>query len=244
VSYKKPTLQEVVAEVHLGDGVLTPPQFFEIVPALKTAGFGDVEMTGGDVVEVDVEAKSLHRRAQQRVRCWNEDRTKLVQLGQDLLVANLVGEYPGWTAFMAVFNAALESLTTVINPALDVRSLALTTIDMFEVPAEGFRFSDYLNVDGPYLPSWYADEEVPLDITLGKGFIAENGSNRQLRVRVRKRGDEDVMQVHMRAVFHNTVGQGDDDLRELLASFHVESNTMFEGLITDLVRNEVMGGAE
>lgn len=235
--YKKPTLTETYAELHLAPDTLTESRFFEVVPKLKELGFSEVEFaTVG--LSLDIKQGRPSPRQVQRVRCWKPGRTELVQVGEDLLICNLTGQYPGWDAFVTLFHISLGALRAGLGTP-DIQSLNLTTIDTFQVPKEGFTLGEYLAVGGRILSNWYEGCRQSLDLDMGHGLLESDGQNRQ--VHVSARAVDDPVQVTIRAQFHDKV-QRLGDLEALLSQLHAESNQTFEDLITDRLRNEVMGG--
>lgn len=234
MGYKNPTLTESLAELHLVPETLTEAHFFEVVPKLKDAGFTEVEFSmGGLRIE-----RGTFPREMQRVRCWKPGRNELVQVGEDLLIVNLTGEYPGWDAFVQLFNTGLSALEAGLGE-FQIRSLNFQTIDRFEVAREGFSVSDYLDVGGRVIPKWYADCSESLDLNIGRGLLEPDGRNRQIQVAVK--AATDPVKVLLQAHFHDLVQEG-VDLQEMLVRIHRESTDTFESLITDRLRNEVMGG--
>jgi uncharacterized protein (TIGR04255 family) len=237
VAYKKPTLTETYAEIHLPQGVLTEARYFDVVPRLKALGFTEIEFaTTG--ISLQVRQGRPFPREQQRVRCWKPDRTQLVQVGEDLLIVNLTGDYPGWDAFMALFDQSIRAVKSGLGD-FQVESLNLATLDTLKVSKEGFSARKYLNVEGMIVPKWYGETSESFDIDLGRGLLDINGHNRQVHVNVR--AAEDPVTVSIRCEFHDKV-RGTSDLTVLLIKLHDESNAIFEALITDHVRNVVMGG--
>jgi len=162
----------------------------------------------------------------------------LVQVGEDLLAVNLTGEYPGWDAFLRLFNTGRRALEAGLGE-FQLRSLNFATIDRFEVAREGFSVSDYLDVGGRVMPKWYADCSESLDLSIGRGLLEPDGRNRQVQVKVQ--AATDPVKVMLQARFHDLVQEG-EDLQKMLARLHKESTDTFESLITDRLRNEVMGG--
>jgi uncharacterized protein (TIGR04255 family) len=237
VAYKKPTLTETYAEIHLPQGVLTESRFFDVVPKLKALGFTEVEFTTAGF-SLQIRQGQPIPREQQRVRCWRPGRTELVQVGEDLLVVNLTGAYPGWDAFVSLFGQSVGALKSGLGD-FQVESLNLATIDTFKVAKEGFTARKYLDVGGLIVPKWYSEATESFDVDLGKGLLGVDGHNRQVHVNVR--AAEDPVTVLIRCEFHDKV-QGTGDLNALLARLHDESNATFEALITDHVRSVVMGG--
>lgn len=237
MAYKSPTLIETYAELHLRPGTLSESRFFELVPELKKLGFDDVEFATVGVT-VDIKQGRPSPREMQRVRCWKPGRTQLVQVGEDLVVVNLTGPYPGWDAFVGLFGEARRAITQGLGTS-ELTSLVLGAIDSFEVPKGQFFISEYLRVGGTVIPTWYEDCGESLDLTLGRGVLEVDGRNRQIFVSVRAASDP--VRFGFRTQFHDLVQPG-SDINALLFRLHDESNATFEALITDHMRYKIMGG--
>jgi len=228
--YKKPVLIEIFAECFLASGTLPGPRFFDIVPALKTRGFTNIEFVG-NVQMTPEEGPSM----QPRVRCWSADKKQLIQIAEDLVIVNLVGEYPGWKPFTDLFELAIRE---VARAETAIKILNLNTIDRFVVPAESYALERYVNCSGEIVPTWYRGSKEPLDITLGHGVVREEGWNRQVNVKVRRR---DGISIEFRVTLQRTIGtQG--HWRDTLQELHNDANRIFETLITDATRKDIMGG--
>jgi uncharacterized protein (TIGR04255 family) len=212
---------------------LPAQRLFDVVPVIRAQGFGNPELV---VALATPASESATEAFSPRLRFWNADRTRLVQLSEDLVVVNLVGTYPGWNAFQGAFETTMQSLPSDVVGA--VESLALNTIDRIDVPAEGYQFGRYLNCDGRFLPHWYENSTEASDITFGRGLLHDDLFNRQINIRVRRMQKDFTIQI--RSVFSNMLRQ--QSKSELLEQLHNESNKVFEALITDATRIEVMGG--
>jgi len=243
LAYKNPTLDEVYAELFCDLNSLRAEDFFSVVPRLAAVGFSDVEFadTGIELlgVPLDAEGQVIPKR-RHRVRCWLPDHSGLAQVAEDLLAVNLVGEYPGWDRFRELFSLLLASGREGL-PDASFSSLSLTTIDRFKVPRSGdFRFGEYIQCGGRFIPEWYKDAREGLDVNLGLGFLATDHFNRKVSVRLRLEEEEAAFQ--LRAEFHNQLAGKDPE--EVLEDLHRDSNATFEAIITDRVRMEVMGGVK
>ncbi len=217
---------------------MTEALFFDVVPKLKELGFTEVEFaTGGLKLDLTPGRPGMPRETQ-RIRSWRPGRRELAQVAEDLFVVNLTGDYPGWGGFTRLFNECLGALRAGLG-ALHVQSLNLITIDRFQVPKEGFQVSEYLDVGGRVIPKWYADCRESFDLNIGRGLLEVDGRNRQVQVSVRAAADP--VTVAFQAGFHDAVREG-SDLQAMLEDLHREAYDTFESLITDRVRNEIMGG--
>jgi uncharacterized protein (TIGR04255 family) len=238
LGYKNPTLVEIYSEIYLEPGSLTEGRFFDVVPKLKDAGFSEIEMTTAGLT-LDIQpGQGFRPKEKPRVRCWKPGKRELAQVGEDLLVINLTGDYPGWNAFLQLFTQVCDAVRKGLG-SVPAGSLSLRTMDRFTVPKDGFLVSDYLQVGGPLVPSWYKNSRESMDITVGKGFLPHDGRNRVIGVAVRTIADP--VTIEMQAAFHNTVS-ANNDLKDLLETLHSESNDTFESLITDRTRKAIMGG--
>jgi uncharacterized protein (TIGR04255 family) len=239
-SYNKPLLIEIYSEVHLEPAFLTPPRFFEIVPGLKSLGFIEVEFGQVGTIQIDGAVGRVEQSTAPRIRCWKSDKTKLVQLAEDMIAVNLVGPYPGWKDFRALFTS-VHDLAGAALGTLPVVSLSLTTVDELVRPRDGFRVGTFFNCGGPRIPTWYKDVSHAFDITMGIGRLKEDGFNRQIRFSGRPSGESFTVRVN--CVFHDKVAEPSQTLL-LLETLHQESVDSFESIITDRTRGEVMGGAK
>jgi len=222
-----------------------PSELFAFVPKLGELGFRDLEMSGspplsGTLSETGVKLVS---DTSFRVRCWTEDRRRLVQITPDRLIVNNVvtegTDYPGWLSFRKDFELALATYEDHVGQ-LGVEVLELGTIDEISQPAETFRLGSILNCGGQRIPGWYADCKIACDMSLGMGFLKVDRTNDHYKVRVRPAsGDQMLTRIESHFVLALEAGA---DSRIHLDDLHAKSNRHFEELITDYTREEVMGG--
>lgn len=241
MGYRQPILIEIFAELHLAGGKLAPAGYFDLVPALKTEGLAEVELGQIETLSVNPGSRqaAMVMGMSPMVRCWSKDRAKLVQLRPDLVVVNQVGQYLGWTAFEGLFGRVRAILDNRLG-ALEVASLSLNTIDSMAVPRVGFTLGKYLHCGGDFVPRWYADASTSVDITLGRGLLRDDRSNRQILIAARV--DATRAQVQINSVFHDALANG-ESVESLLGRLHEESTRTFEGIITDATRARMGGKA-
>lgn len=232
MNYKNPTLNEILSKIYLEKNNLTTDKFFELVPNIKKSGLTRIEFLPS--------MEPLEQVILPQIRCWNDDKTLLVQLLPDTLIVNQIGGYLGWDKFKEFFNKYHNLLKEVLSGQVRYRSLSLTTIDKFAAPKQNFYLGKYLNCGGNKIPEWYRDAKEALDITLGRGFLEEDNVNRQIEVKVRKQ--QDSFLINISSVFHNKIIGNDKQIDQILDKLHVESNESFESIVTDITRNEIMGG--
>ena len=243
MSYNRPIIVEIYADLFLQAGTLPFARFFDLVPQLQHHGFSNLESTDSVLLDMNAAGDRPGASRVQRVRCWSADRTKLIQLAPDNLTMNLVspdGSYPGWQAFVGdVFTPAMEALRTSL-PSWCAESIALNALDRTAIsPLDSFRLGDYLNCGGPRIPAVLADTRTAFDYDIGRGLLPLDGRNRQVHINGHVTADAYVIQMH--SVLHDTVGET-GNIGVVLDRLHEESVEWFESLITDRMRHEVMQG--
>jgi uncharacterized protein (TIGR04255 family) len=148
------------------------------------------------------------------------------------------GTYPGWESFVSdVVRPTCEILRQTASRARPT-SLALNTLDRFEIPGE-LPLGEFLNCGGPRIPAILADTRQAFDYDIGRGLLHQGGQNRQLHISGRPGASAYMVNIH--GVFHEVIAEGGDILRKL-EQLHDDANMVFESLITDRTRNEVMKG--
>ncbi len=125
-----------------------------------------------------------------------------------------------------------------IKSAFQVTRLDLTAIDKWKVASEGFTIGKYLNCGGPFIPRWYSDVSVSSDISLGQGHHRIDGFNKKVNAKV----VTSVDQVEFTLNTSFGVTRPERPFDELIEDLHRQSVDCFEGMITDLVRDGIMGG--
>ncbi len=243
MNYKKPILTEILIKLVFEKGSLRESEIFDIVPKAKASGLTLVEigqgMEIGQPIKNDEPKEGLKEGfIVPKIRCWNPEKTLLLQLMPDTIIANQVGEYLGWDELKKFFHTNLDFAKDAIQNT-NYKSVLLQTIDNFSVNREGFSLGQYLNCGGNKVPAWYQNSNESADITLGRGFLEEDMKNRQIRIGIRKQ--KESFSVRIDSIFHNKLNTK-RDLNEVLEELHIESNESFESVITDKVRNEIMGG--
>lgn len=240
VSYHSPIIIEIYAELSLQPGSLPFERFFDLVPKLRSFGFPVVER--GEIPEDDP-SSAVGSRAEM-IRCWSEDRLRLVQIAQDTIVMNLVspdGSYPGWRTFIdSLVTPALSVISSAV-PECQPQSVSLSTIDRADIDrTPSFTLGDYLNCGGPRIPSILADTTIAFAYDAGQGVLAIDGFNRQLHISGGPARDAFIIHIH--TVFQVRAGAVAEVI-PTLEKLHSESNESFESLITERMRTEVMKGS-
>jgi uncharacterized protein (TIGR04255 family) len=233
-SYQRPILVEIVAQMRFGAPGISGAQIVDAAAFLRAKGFESADLEVQAEPPLGGEGPGLAST----LRLWSADRTRLVQFRPSACIANIIGEYPGWTPFTRHLAESLKALEAAGLKKLP-DSVSLATIDRFQVPANRFRLGDYLAATGKWIPTSYAEVAEASDITLGRGLLPVDGKNRVVKVAVR-RASEGEAQVTLECVLIDRLeGARPESVYDRL---HDEALALFEELITDKTRTEVMGG--
>jgi hypothetical protein len=233
--YKNPTLTEIYAEFHFEAGLLPDKALITLGHELATRGLDEQEFTQSLVKS---EEPGKDATILPRIRCWDRDRTKLIQLSQNLVIVNLIGEYPGWSKFKEHAAIARDAIKKALKQSPSIKRIDFVAIDKWKVESATFSMARYFQCGGSFIPGWYSDVTVSSDISLGQGFHNRDGYNQNIKVAVRVSQNSADIQI----VTTLGVTRSIEDPESVLDQLHSEAVHIFEGLITDTVRNEVMGG--
>lgn len=237
MKYSKPALIEIFSEIYLEENSLNQSQVFDIVPLLKKLKLQEIEIVPLPVMlplnanQIPIELISPNL---QRVRCWSHNKDKLVQLSNDFIVVNQVGEYLGWHNFLELFK---ETISLIDNELVNIqiKSITLNTMDRMIIPTEDYTFGKYINCNGTIVPKWFEKTSCNVDITLGKGIVDQDGMNRQIGITVRGLPSNVEKEIFIRSVFHEGI-KTRNELLDVLEKLHIESSASFEQLITNATR--------
>lgn len=91
-------------------------------------------------------------RRSPRMRFYSEDGTRLVQVGERLLVINVLKPYPHWDMFKQIVFDALAKWNDAVDEPQHLQLITLRYIDRFEQSADGFRLGEWINCGDEYFP--------------------------------------------------------------------------------------------
>jgi uncharacterized protein (TIGR04255 family) len=240
MDYRNPTLTEILVELHLVEGALPEKNFMMLVSELASYGLNNLEFAQALTVIHQDNEQEPEPKIVPRIRCWDQERVRLVQISPDVVVVNVIGEYPGWGKFNEHVRTACEAIAKALKSDFQPARVELTTIDKWKADLAGFTIGQYLNCGGPVIPEWYSEVGVSSDISLGQGFYNKDGFNK--RVKITARPTDDNVEFQLVITFGKTNQQ--KDLNTLMESLHSDSVQCFEGIITNKIREEVMGGSQ
>jgi len=227
---------EIVADLYLEPGSLPEKSLMAIARELAEHDLDDLEFAQGVVVESQDQA--LVPKIVPRIRCWDSERIRLVQLSPDAVSVNLIGEYPGWEKFREHIRISRASIESALKRDLQLIRVELQTIDKWKVDSAGFTIGQHLNCGGTFIPQWYSSVSVSSDINLGQGFHNKDGFNKKVNVQVRTSEADAQFQI----VIVLGVSAQERDFNTMMEQLHSESVQFFEEIITDRVRDKIMGG--
>jgi uncharacterized protein (TIGR04255 family) len=190
----------------------------------------------GEVVEVGLMTGNggvfPSAQQQQRMRFFNSDRTKLAQVGPDLVTANVLKPYPHWSDFQPFIMKALRAYRSAGRPKSLAR-LALRYIDRIELPESASSLGSWLEAG--------SSDFVP-------GFLRDAGPGAFSRVSKQTGSSIESITVALDsspvlALIMDTElvllfpPEGEDELVAVLDSLHERINEIFEGSITQHTRD-------
>jgi len=116
----------------------------------------------------------------ERLQFFSEDRSRLVQVGPNLLAVNQLQGYPGWDGFREVVLNRLDDYSAEAHPT-GLQSVAIRYIDRVVIPGNGINLPEYFRAL-PWMPDGagdsltgffqtvdlaYSDPEMRLKISFG-----------------------------------------------------------------------------
>ena len=93
-----------------------------------------------------------------RMRFFSSDRARLAQVGENVLVANVLRPYPHWEVFKPFILQTFRAYVAAASP-VRVERLTLRYIDRIELPDEASVLGDWVATTSPYLPTYLADAQ-------------------------------------------------------------------------------------
>lgn len=184
--YKNPSIVEALCEVAFRPRSRWDMTVFGRFYDLVRDSYPNRE--AGEAVETDVGKVQGGIRQQvrhsPRMRFFSSDRNRVLQVGPNLLVANVLRPYPGWASFKPDIIHALSAYYESADPD-QIEHLTLRYIDRLEIPRRDFHQLDkWIACDGSTFPRRLASTDQGLafrletvdtpfrrlDIALGLGF--------------------------------------------------------------------------
>jgi len=162
-NYANPPVVEALCDIRFAPG----QEWDWTIPGLLYAelqgDFPQKEQTEAIAVRVE-QGLAPQQVPSRRLRFFNEERTTLIQVGEDTLVVNCLRPYIGWHNFRPMIASALEKYRSIAKPA-GVASCSLRYINKIEFAERTVVIEDYLNTY-PQMPANLPDHVVGWSLTL------------------------------------------------------------------------------
>jgi len=118
--------------------------------------------------------------------------------------------------------------------------VSLSYIDKIDdIDDKDFTLGKYINCNNDILPRILNDSKEASDCIIGRGN-ANIENNRQIKLALRI-NEKRLYNIRLETVFLVLIHEN-TDLNEILKELHFQGNELFEKIITDYVRQEIMGG--
>ncbi len=155
--YEEDSIVEALCEFSFAAGCAWDPTVFGRFREAIT----DAELPvreAGEIVEFALEPAEggLRARRQARMRFFNQDRTRLAQVGEDLLVANVLRPYPHWEVFRPFILRTLAAYTEAANPEA-IEKITLRYIDRITLPEADTVLGNWIQTKSAYVPGFLED---------------------------------------------------------------------------------------
>jgi len=180
----------------------------------------------------DAQSMSQKVRREPRMRFFRGDRTRLAQVGENLLAANVLSPYPHWNEFRTFILQALEAYKQAALPAAIQRAM-LRYIDRIEPEPGPVRLGDWLATDSPYVPAFLSDAQAPAQSRVQKQ-VESGVETVSVQLQVEQGGkafimlDTEVVRVEM--------GLEPDAVAVELDALHARIIEVFESTISERTR--------
>lgn len=122
------------------------------------------------------EAIQQHIEMSQRIQFHSRDETRLIQLGPDLLVINVLPPYPRWEKFRELILSTLDKYKAVAKPQ-GFKRVGLRYINKINIEKETIKLEDYFEIY-PHIPQELPQVHGPFHIRVE--FPFENNRDRLL----------------------------------------------------------------
>ncbi len=158
--YAEPSIIEALCEF-----VFTPGEPSDFTIFGRFEGYLAGRLPNRDQIEVmAINVRNLGGSIEQamvrepRMRFFDEGRTRLAQVGTNLLSANVLPPYPHWGQFRSFILECLNAYVQAAKPSR-IERMTLRYIDRLNPPAAPgkFRLGDWLQAGSAYIPSFLDD---------------------------------------------------------------------------------------
>lgn len=237
--YRKPPVVEALCELYFHGSRWDETLFGRFFDRVQAFGFTRHEPVrhheAEGVAEPDGEMSPRLRRGEPRMRFSNEARSRLIQLGRDLVVVNQLRPYPHFADWEPVVHDAARTYQELAQPK-GLRRIGLRYINQVTLPGARVQLQDHFTV-GPRIPPAWNDEHgafmvrvethtpsgMKLILTFGSAPAEDPGFSGFL--------------LDLYAIVELRTPRGVDALGPALAEAHDSIEAVFEGSITQELRD-------
>jgi uncharacterized protein (TIGR04255 family) len=187
-----------------------------------------------------ITALGLNNEPTPRIRCWNRDGKRLVQISEDILVINQTKGYLRFSEVRKLFLKSLNLLVNIIGKN-KISSISFNTIDLFKVTKKEFNLGRYINCDGSIITKSLSEKKCPLDLYCADGFIPNDYLPRyEHSINLIARENAENVNVRMQVGFEKAL-EDSSQIEKSIDELEDMSYHFFENVITDDYRS-LMGG--
>ncbi len=236
MAYKNPILNEIYYEFFFEKGISLNEQF-DIANFLKNDGFEKMEHS--PVIENYDSDGSIPIR----IRLWRNNKRELFQIFSNRIAFNYIpfnvdgGKYEGWQSFLSKCLDIQNKFKSICN--ISGKQISLCYIDKREISDDSFKLGKYINCNSRYVPEFFEDACLDSDLIIGNGRL-DKDNNMQLRIGFNNISSNKYI-LHINTLF-NSLDSFKSDIESALNGLHGKCVGLFEEIITDHMRNIVMGG--
>ncbi len=168
-----------------------------------------------------------------RVRFFSSDRTRLAQVGTNLLSANVLPPYPHWPEFRSFILECLRAYIEAARPS-KIDRMTLRYIDRLSPDGQGdFRLGDWVEAGSTYVPRFLVDSSTTATSRVQKSV---GGGTEVVSVVLQADDEGRPFVVLDTELVTNDVSLDPEVVGERLDVLHRRVTEVFEACITDKTR--------
>ncbi len=224
MSYNKPILNEIYLEVYYKNKMTISEMINKTI--LFNKNFPNIK--NAQVREVNQISVKLENTT--RLRCWSEDKNKLIQFFENRMAYNCINIYEGWSQFVKDLDFIIETAKLT-----DITYMTLCYIDKFTVNKDDFDFEKFFTCCD-YIPNYFNNSPISIDLILGKGILGKDDTNKQFHLKINEKDNN--VEINIRTVTSIKSRYN----REYLDKMHEYCIEVFENIITNHIRENIMEG--
>lgn len=169
-----------------------------------------------------------------RLRFFDSAKTRLAQVGPNLLSANVLAPYPHWPQFRVFILECMQAYAAAAKPA-SVDRLTLRYIDQVRPQHQApFRLGDWIVTGSAYVPGFLADSTLSASSRVQKTVIE---STETVSVVLQKEADGRALIMLDTELVVRNLSLAPELVASRLDQLHERAIEVFESCITDRTRD-------